>query len=351
MTLSSSALGIDSAAVTHGSPVLLRPDSPQTIKILSIDGGGIRGIIPAVILARIEQLTSKPIAQLFDLVAGTSTGGILTLGLTIPKTPGGELYSARNFVEMFEREGHRIFSRTPWRAIFTSDSLLGKKYSSRGIETVLAEYFGDSRLSHAVTDVLVTSYEIERRFPLFFKSASARRRPDYDFPARDIARATSAAPTYFEPMRIPTGTNSDYYTLIDGGVFANNPAACALVEARIAHPDAARFLVVSLGTGSTTETVPVDQARHWGVLQWAKPLLEAIFDGVSSTVDYQLRELLPSGYYRFQTTLDGHNHALDNTSTENLTALKSLANELIEKESEALDELCQELTTSRSRKE
>src|SRR5579871_2473364 len=218
MTLSSSAIVTDSPVAKHGSPVLLRPDPTQTVRILSIDGGGIRGIIPAVILTRLEQLTGQPIARLFDLVAGTSTGGILTLGLTIPKTPGGPLYSAQDFVDMFEREGHRIFSRSPFRAILTTDSLLWKKYSSRGIEQVLAEYFGDSRLSHSVTDVLVTSYEIERRFPFFFKSANARHRPDYDFPARDIARATSAAPSFFEPMKIPTGTNSDYYTLIDGGV-------------------------------------------------------------------------------------------------------------------------------------
>jgi predicted RecB family endonuclease len=86
-------------------------------------------------------------------------------------------------------------------------------------------------------------------------------------------------------------------------------------------------------------------------VRWAKPLLDAVFDGVSSTVDFQLRELLPTGYYRFQTTLNGHNHSLDNASPENITALKALANQLIEEKSADLDELCGELTTSRSRKE
>ena len=316
------------------------------IRILSIDGGGIRGIIPALVLARIEQLTNRPIAQLFDLVAGTSTGGILALGLTIPKFPGRPLYRAKEFVSMFEREGPRIFSRSMVRTLLTTDSLFWKKYSSHGIEQVLLEYFGDSRLSDAVTDVLIPSYEIQRRFPFFFKSSNARCRPDYDFPARDIARATSAAPSYFDPMTIPTGTNSDNYTLIDGGVFANNPTACALVEAQCTLPHPGGYLVVSLGTGSVMRTLPLKLARYWGAARWVKPLLDAIFDGVSSTVDFQLRQLLPTGYYRFQPDLKGRSHSLDNTSRGNMAALKALANRMIDERSADLEELCDTLKKS-----
>jgi predicted acylesterase/phospholipase RssA len=328
-------------------------------RILSIDGGGIRGIIPAMLLAEIERRTQRPIAQLFDLVAGTSTGGIIALGLSIPKSPGAPLYSAQHFVEMYEHEGPRIFSRSLARNLFTIDSLTWRKYSSNGIESVLAEYFGDSRLRDAVTDVLITSYEIERRFPFFFKSRSARTRPDYDFLARDVARATSAAPTYFEPMKISSGTNSNYYYLIDGGVFANNPAACALVEARTTSA-VADYLVVSLGTGSLMRSLPFNLAKYWGSLRWVKPLLDIVFDGVSSTVDYQLQELMCQitsacqMYYRFQVALDSANHALDDTSTSNIAGLKALAENMIKTESDKLDKLCETLTqktTSRSQKE
>jgi patatin-like phospholipase/acyl hydrolase len=240
------------------------------------------------------------------------------------------------------------------RTLVTSDSLFWKKYSSQGIEEVLLEYFGDSRLSDAITDFLIPSYEIQRRFPFFFKSANARRRPDYDFPARDVARATSAAPTYFEPMRIPTGTDSGNYTLIDGGVFANNPAACALVEAHatLPHPGGylprgylpRGYLVVSLGTGSLMQTLPLQLAKNWGALLWVKPLLNAMFDGVSSTVDFQLRQLMPSGYYRFQPALNGHNHSLDNTSRSNMADLKALANKMIDERSADLESLSEQLT-------
>jgi hypothetical protein len=322
----------------------------KTVNILAIDGGGIRGIIPAMLLARIESITGRPIAKLFDLVAGTSTGGILALGLTIPKTADAPLYTAQEFVEMYEHEGSRIFSRSLGRKLFACDNLTWRKYSSKGIEQVLLKYFGDARLHDAVTNVVITSYEIERRFPFFFKSSNACQRPDYDFPARDVARATSAAPSYFEPMKLLTGTTSHHYTLIDGGVFANNPAACALVEARTIYPDASSYMMVSLGTGSLMRNLPLSIARFWGAARWAKPLLDIVFDGVSSTVDYQLRQLLPDGsgecnrYYRFQTTLDGHNHAMDNTNPSNITALKSLATDLIEKESGNLEKLCKKLT-------
>lgn len=323
--------------------------SKGIVKILSIDGGGIRGIIPAIVLTEIEKRTGRPVSQLFDLVAGTSTGGILALGLTIPKTKGAPLYTAQNLVEMYEREGRRIFSRSLLRKLFACDNLTWKKYSSTGIEQVLLEYFGDSRLRDAATEVLITSYEVERRFPFFFKSCHARERLDYDFPARQIARATSAAPTYFEPMKLFTGTNSDHYTLIDGGVFANNPAACALVEACTTFPDASAYLMVSLGTGALMRSLPLSVAKYWGSVRWAKPLIDIVFDGVSSTVDYQLRELVRSTpsqsqlYYRFQVHLNGHDSKLDNTSPRNITALKALGYELVERESEDIAKLCEEL--------
>jgi len=321
----------------------------RLIKILSIDGGGIRGIIPAVVLSEIENRTQRPIAALFDLIAGTSTGGIVTLALTIPKTAGAPLYAAKQLVDMYEREGGRIFSRPIWHRLKACGNLAHEKFPCSGIEGVLLEYFGGARLRDASTDVLIASYEIERSVPFFFRSSMARHRPDYDFPARDVARAASAAPTYFQPMKLPSGTNSDSYTLIDGGVFANNPAACALVEARTTHPAAAGYLVVSLGTGELVHSLVYDFAKDWGLAQWAAPMLDIVFDGVSKTVDYQLRQLLPDTaghcqrYYRFQTTLDGRNHRLDNASPANITALKALGYELVEAKSDDLDKICDEL--------
>src|SRR5260370_10964232 len=131
---------------------------PKLVKILSIDGGGIRGIVPAMLLAEIERRTQQPIATLFDLVAGTSTGGILALGLTIPKDPRGPLYRADEFAGMYAREGPRIFSRSLWHKVTCCNNFINVKYSSAGVERVFQEFFSDSRLPHPPTLLLFPTY-------------------------------------------------------------------------------------------------------------------------------------------------------------------------------------------------
>jgi uncharacterized protein len=224
----------------------------DVFKVLSIDGGGIRGIIPAMVLAEIEERTGKSIAETFDLIAGTSTGGILALGLAMPGDGGRPKYTASELIELYEDEGTSIFSGRAG----TIRNLFEERYPSAGVEGVLDRYFGDARLKDALSTVFVTSYEIELRAPFFFRSERAKVDADYDFPMREVARATSAAPTYFEPAKVEARGPVEYYALVDGGVFANNPAMCAYVEASSilkergsASTDEPTILVVSLGTG------------------------------------------------------------------------------------------------------
>src|SRR5215216_1170838 len=142
-------------------------------KVLSIDGGGIRGIIPAMVLAEIERRTGKRIAEMFDLV-GTSTGGILALGVTKPGQDGKPEYSAKKLIDLYETEGGKIFSIPVWHRIHSAGGLAEEKYPAKGIEEVALEYFGDVHLAQALTEVLVTAYEIEKRGPWFFKRRHAR---------------------------------------------------------------------------------------------------------------------------------------------------------------------------------
>lgn len=321
---------------------------PNQIKIFSIDGGGIRGIIPAIVLAEIERRTKKRISELANLIAGTSTGGILTLGLTKPGANGKAQFSAEDLVKMYENEGSRIFSRSIRHTIRALWNLADEKYTADGLENVLQRYFGNARFKDALVPVIITSYEIERRFPFFFKSEKAKKNSSYDFPMKQIARATSAAPTYFEPMKISTQNSSDYYALIDGGIFANNPAMCGYVEAITMLPKTDDFLVVSLGTGELTRPLLYDKVKNWGLAQWAQPILDVVFDGVSDTVDYQLQQLLPPKnnlprYFRFQTRLDRSNDELDDASSTNIRNLKLLAESLIKANSQSLDILCERL--------
>ena len=317
----------------------------KTVKVLSIDGGGIRGIIPAMILAQIEQITKKPVSSLFDLVAGTSTGGILALGLVKPGNDNQPAFSAQNMLDMYENEGPKIFSRDVFHRITSLGNITDEKYPSKGIESVLEKYFGESRLKDVLTSTLITSYEIERRISWFFKSSKAKLDPNSDFLLKDVARSTSAAPTYFEANRVDVPTEAQYYAFIDGGVYANNPAMCAYVEAKNKFPDADKIVVVSLGTGMRSQRIPLDKAKDWGLAQWVQPLLGVVFDGVDNTVDYQLNTLLSAAgdYYRFQIRLNEGEDEMDNASAENMRELKLLGERLIREKDTDLQNLCNRL--------
>ena len=320
------------------------------VKVLSIDGGGIRGLIPAIVLAEIKSRTGSRIADLFDLIAGTSTGGIIALGLTKPAATGAKhpQFAASDLAGLYKTEGGRIFPRSPWHQIVALDNLLDERYEASGLESLLEQYFGDVPLSAALTETLVTSYELQTREPWFFARHKARAEPGWDFPMKFVARATSAAPTYYEPEPVPK-TNPTQ-ALVDGGVYANNPAMCAWVEAKKLHPGPEEVLVVSLGTGQYTRAIPYKDAKNWGLAHWAKPILDVVFDGVSDTIDHQMTVLCQESetgdprYYRFQTELDIGSDDMDNATKTNLAALEQKAHELIEKQTDSLDRLCAELT-------
>jgi patatin-like phospholipase/acyl hydrolase len=315
------------------------------VKVLSIDGGGIRGIIPALVLAEIERQTKRSACELFDLIAGTSAGGIITLGVTAPGKNGKPLHSAQELADFFIADGPTIFSRSLLRTIKTVDGLLEEKYSVSGLQEALRRNLGEALLSEALSDVLITSYDIQSHEPFFFKSSQAREEPERNYRMRVVARATSAAPTYFEPEHaippaVRSGEPSDY-ALLDGGTFANNPAMCAYAEAMRDHPGA-DILVVSLGTGRLTETIPFRRAKHWGLVEWARPLLGVIMDGTSAAVDYQLDQLLERNvrHFRFQTELKGVSDSLDDASAANIAGLARLAKGLIEDNAAQLAAVC-----------
>jgi predicted acylesterase/phospholipase RssA len=305
-------------------------------KLLSIDGGGIRGIIPAMILAEIEQRTNRTTASLFDLMAGTSTGGIISLALSRDGGGGLPKYKALDLVDLYVNRGPEIFSRSFWHGISSVAGVTEEKYSQEPLEAILQEYFADELLEAALTRVLISSYEIEQRRPFFFKSWRDESKMVL---MRSAARATSAAPTYFEPAVVRVA--GEKLALIDGGVFVNNPAMSAYSEARRLFPDEADFLIVSLGTGQLTRAIPFDEAQDWGKAQWALPILSVVFDGVNDAVDYQLRQVLGDLFFRFQTTLNTANDDMDDASPANLAALKIEAERILAAQATDIDKVCQ----------
>jgi uncharacterized protein len=287
------------------------------MKILAIDGGGIRGLIPALVLAEIEKRTGRPISTLFDLVAGTSTGAIIACALTHPRP-----MPANRVAAIYEQEGPQIFDASLLKTFTSLGGVIDERYDDRELVSSLQRHLGDARLGEAVTGILVTVYDLEARRALVLRG-------DDDVSMVDAAHASCAAPTYFEPVRLGART------LIDGGAFAINPAILAYAEAtgRI-------DVLASLGTGEHTRRLPYDEVKDWGQIEWARPIIDVVFDGSADVVDAVLQRLVDDSYIRLQTRLEEASDDLDDASPENLAALRREAERLIAQRSADIDRLC-----------
>ncbi|PTL56582.1 patatin [Paraconexibacter algicola] len=300
----------------------------RRVRILAIDGGGIRGLVPARALARLEAVTGRPVADLFDLVAGTSTGGILACALTARAADGGPRHAAAVLPELYLTEGPRIFRRSLGRRLGSLDGLIDERHDAAGLEDALERYLGGGALlSQARPRLLVTTYDLEAREPFLFKSW---RTAEEGREARltDVARATAAAPTYFEPLAWRSPDGGPARSLVDGGVFATNPALCAYAEAERLAPGEPH-VVLSLGTGSAQRPIRHEDARGWGLARWIRPVIDIVFDGVADTVEYQLEHLLGERQLRLQLDLP-RDVALDDASPAALATLDAVAQDLLD---------------------
>jgi patatin-like phospholipase/acyl hydrolase len=306
------------------------------MKVLSIDGGGIRGLIPALVLAEIERRTGRRTAEMFDLIAGTSTGAILASALARRGEDGSPMYSAEDLSQIYITEGPKIFDQSLLKKFTSVGGLIDEKYDDDGLNTALEAYLGTARLKEAVTDVMLTAYDIHDRFAFFFRSSRARTDDEYDFSLRDAARASSAAPTYFEPIEVTDAAGARSYPLIDGGIYAINPAMCAYAEVA---PDLE--VLASLGTGAHTKPYEFSEVKGWGKLEWAQPLIDMVFDGIADTVDFEAATLAGDRYMRFQAELRYASDALDDASESNLRRLEGDAERLIAEQTSEIEALCE----------
>lgn len=306
-------------------------------RILSIDGGGVRGIIAGQVLISLEQKLRDQtnnahvrIADYFDMIAGTSTGGILTCiylapGISDPTRPR---WPAEKAVDFYLAEAGKIFHVSPWQWLRSLGGLCDEKYSAIALENACERYFGNLRLSQLLKPCLITAYDIEARGAKFFTQHDASSNSK-DYLVRDVVRATSAAPAYFEVARIDSLAEVPY-PLIDGGVFANNPTMCAYAEVRNkfpANPTASDMAILSIGNGLDDHPYEYAKAKDWGIISWLRPLFEIILSGSSETVDYQMRQIFdavgrPTQYLRVDGKILNASLAFDRASAENLELLK-----------------------------
>jgi uncharacterized protein len=312
------------------------------IRVLSLDGGGVRGVMAATIIAELERLAGAPIVELFDLFSGSSAGASLALLLNKPGANGGAAHSAAECAELYVRDIHGIFRRDRLHALRGLGGLLRPRCSMQTVQETLDRTFAQAELKDAVCDLMLPVYDIRRGELRLFTRRSAARDPRDNFFMRDVARATSAAPTWFPIARIRSVTGQASVDLVDGGVFARNPSACALVEAMRLHGPRARYLVVSIGTGRFQIGArdlgggPLER----GLLAWIPHLADLFFGSQSAIADWQTASLLePHRLFRLEPPLPRERHAVEDASPANLHALRRAALDYVAQQAAELERL------------
>ncbi|KAJ9081389.1 hypothetical protein DSO57_1038734 [Entomophthora muscae] len=259
-------------------------------RILAIDGGGVRGIIPAMVLRYIEAKTGRRIHELFNLVAGTSTGALLGAMLVVPDKAKQPQYTSQDTLSLYKKECPQIFSRTLAKRAKSMGGLMGPRYSAQAKRKVIEKYAGELKITDCLTDILVPAFDVRGGRPYFFKSINARIDDRYNYPLKDVLDATSAAPTYFQPCRV-SGYDSPpehgYRSFVDGALTANSPSLCAAIDALYIYKEKPEdILVVSLGCGDADIGVPFKEMCAWSGFKWAPYIAGALISSSTFTVGY-----------------------------------------------------------------
>jgi hypothetical protein len=369
-------------------------------RILSLDGGGIRGVVAATMLAVVEKQINQPLHEYFNLIAGTSTGSILAAAIATGRT-------SEEIVEVYKQKSSRIF---PYTSRFSLQriplilkyGLSAPKFSDDGLIQALKSVFRETRLFDInSTRLLVVAYDTIEREPIIFKSW--RQDKAYgNVPLWEICVCSSSAPTYFPAHKLPKRVNgivqaatantitldedattvddvynnlqititsgtgngqtrkiliyeglthlakidlpwetipdntSTYlikliYSAIDGGVAANNPSSAAVAEALRLGYAVNDITVLSIGTGESTNIIPLNKAQEWGLIEWAQPLISVLFDASSDVYEYITRQIIHHRLLRLQFKLDREligesiSGAIDNATPENIHNLIAAA--------------------------
>lgn len=256
--------------------------SQERFQILSLDGGGLKGLFTAAFLANWEKETGSRVVDHFDLIAGTSTGGIIAIGL-------GLGLSAEEIRDLYLEKAELIFPPTFFSA---TKHWISEKYSSTGLQTALTELFGSKCLGNSSTRLLIPAFDPKFQGIHIFKTAHHRRlQTDYKQSAVNVALATSAAPTY-----LPAEIAESGLQLIDGGVWANNPAVLAVVEA-IGYLGRKTEEIFTLRIGTTTEVVSKDLKITGGKLAMAAPVIEFMMRGQSQSSSGMVTHLIGKDHF------------------------------------------------------
>ena len=351
----------------------------KPMRVLSIDGGGIRGLIPASVLVEIEAMIQERegpearLADYFDLVAGTSTGGIIAGLLLLPQDGDVDgrgagrpsLRTAEDVVQFYLTNASKLFGQSLGQRLKRIGGLFDARYGPSGFNQVLHETVGprggaqpEPMLSDLIRPTVITTYNATTGAPYFFKQHEAAS-GGHDFALRDVVLATASAPTYFEPVAV-VSDDGEVGACVDGGVFANNPAMCAYAEAVRAFGLGAKDMaMLSIGTGTSVDRYDHQEIRGWGVTSWVRPLIDMMMASTDRTVDHQLVQIfgtlgedaVDAQYLRLQADLDREPPEvarMDNVDPVDLRRLVAIGQEMVEEQREHIAQFLDEQILGRS---
>ena len=327
----------------------------RPIFLLSIDGGGVLGLLALSVLKQLEKRMNRPISSLFDCISGVSAGGLMALGLVVPNgDQSGPAYSADDLYEAFKQGSREIFKkkivgRIP--IIGTINGLFSAQYSAKIAQKLYIKLLGQHTVSQSLIQTIIPAYNIhgtDAKNPRIkiFDSLRIRQKNTLDYFMHEIALATSAVPTYFPPQRIhgiqggQAVLSDDYF--IDGGVAINNPTLLAYERLRILYP-LSPIHILSLGTGRKRNVYEsLKKASSPGVLAWKDKIVPLISDPQLSVYEKLLKnsrkkELNPGTYWRIQPRSITHLSTLDDTSPGHLGRIHQISIEMLHDHRHILD--------------
>lgn len=339
-------------------------NSKRVFTVLVIDGGGVRGIVPARILESIEARTGKPIAELFDMVGGVSTGAIVAAGLSVPDEadPTKPKYTAENIKDFYFKQAPKIFPQLRFKSLRQISS--SAAYDPRPIEDTLLTYFGDTRISDSLVTLMIPATDIKNFRPAWISTIKGQpdRSPEgwSSMLMRDAIRGATTAPTYFPAKYVNTTPNADVpgvqhrHTLIDGGFFSGNAMRRMLTQARKIAPADAEIVVVHIGTGMIGNSLSPDEWNKLGPLGMLSKDKGSILMSLAINIGIldmaqDLRDELGdrfvslNGNIDFEDTVNHPSTDMDDASMENMKLLENFADRIVADNGEDFDRLCRML--------
>ncbi|MBQ2259027.1 MAG: patatin-like phospholipase family protein, partial [Spirochaetales bacterium] len=345
--------------------------------ILSIDGGGMRGVVPAYLLSKLnkklKEYSDRPLYSYFDLIAGTSTGALLALGLSLNNSNSSlkleagadyPLYETRKYkrlfkihseqvlkgyikkstdpdalVSLYKENGCKIFHQ-PSHFKKILGNVFSDKYDASSLESFMNEIYGDTPLSDALVPTMATAFEPLTSKPYVFTSWDS-----HGFLIKEAARASSAAPTFFSPITLIDRETTETITLVDGGLYANNPILAAYNEARKLYPNADEFRVISLSTCAVSSSFNASEAGG-GISAWISSLWKSYASGTMEFADSLAQNIKDLKYLRIWDNVVKKKFSLDDYSDEAVTTLLNAAETLYQNKKDEIERFLEDLVNN-----